>query len=156
MMTTEEALLIADALDPALDGRGQLTALKVLADAVRSFNAAAELSHGADPNDLWMGGPWADLTHRPSGPGEVEALRADAEIWRATTPHMSTFDFYWAALEASRELDGDPPIKDTDMVLHYSGSGCSASVDAGALRKTLAEAASWRRLVAMVKQIEGA
>ena len=42
-MTVEEALLIADDLPPAIDGKGHLTALAVLAKEVRRLNDSCDV-----------------------------------------------------------------------------------------------------------------
>ena len=56
------------------------------------------------------------------------------------------FTTWWAFVNAGRELDYDPPLKDDDVILHYSGNGAGCMVTAGqinAMSDALNEASIW-------------
>ena len=44
---------------------------------------------------------------------------------------------WWVMVEAERELAGDPPFKDSDVILNYMGCGASHNVTAGDIREAI-------------------
>jgi hypothetical protein len=54
--------------------------------------------------------------------------------WRAHKKNTAHISFWWACIEAETKLAGET-IGDADVVLNFSGSGASAQVTAGDLRK---------------------
>ena len=42
---------------------------------------------------------------------------------------------WWSMVLAGREIDGDEPLKDSDVILHYSGCGASCMVTAKQLNE---------------------
>jgi len=64
-------------------------------------------------------------------------LKAEVERLRAEHDALSVVRCWWAMVNAGRELDGDPPLKDDDVILHFSGNGASCMVTAKQLNTAL-------------------
>lgn len=47
---------------------------------------------------------------------------------------LAPLAFWWACIEAGREVDGDPPLPDDTVILHYCANGATAMVTAGQMR----------------------